>query len=104
MHSAPERADKLEKDNRERRWAVITADGGHSWIGRHTDPTDAEIEDTREALQRTGVTGWLAIAAGAYYSAARIELLMVRPLYGAGDWDLAVSEFQRRRRGALVAS
>jgi hypothetical protein len=42
----------------ERRWIVLMPDGGHISIGRHTDPSDDEIEAVAGKLRRAGTGGW----------------------------------------------
>jgi hypothetical protein len=85
---------------RERRWAVITQDGRHSWVGRHTDPTDAETVALTAALEHESLTGWLAVTEGVYYSDEVVTILMVRPLTGDGDWAAAAKAFLDRRQAA----
>ena len=45
----------------EKRWIVLTPDGGHVSIGRHTDPSEAEIETAAGKLRQAGTGGWLAV-------------------------------------------
>lgn len=89
---------------RERRWAAIAADGRHSWLGRHSDPSDAELADVAAALERAGTPGWLAVTEGVYYSGNDLGVLLVRPIWGDGDWDAALAAFRDRRREALAAT
>ena len=86
---------------RERRWAVIGSDGRHIWLGRHTDPTEKELTRVAEGLAETGTPGWLAVTEGVYYSNEELDVMMVRPLWGAGDWQDAVAAFRERRRRVL---
>jgi hypothetical protein len=85
----------------ETRWIVLATDGRHVTLGRHTDPTEEEIEATEAALKRAGRSGWLAVMKGGYYSRRPIELLMVRPLGGPEDaWNDAARAFEAIRRAA----
>jgi hypothetical protein len=86
---------------RERRWAVISADGSHGWVGRHTDPSEEELARVTQNLSRADVPGWLAVTEGVYYSRSELSVLLVRPLWGDGDWDAAMAAFHERRRRAL---
>ncbi len=83
----------------ERRWIVLAADGSHSTIGRHSDPSPEEINDAAKALDASRVAGWLAVAEGYYWrKRSRMSLMMVRPLTEIhADWDEAVRAFQRIR-------
>ncbi len=92
-----------ERRTRERRWIVLAEDGRHSTLGRDTDPTEAEIASTEQALAAQGLHGWLAIADGDYWAKRdKVGLLMVRPL-GAPltAFDSAADAFQTLRRRAL---
>jgi hypothetical protein len=51
----------------EKRWIILTPDGGHVSIGRHTDPSDDEVEVAAEKLRQAGTGGWLAVMEGPYY-------------------------------------
>jgi hypothetical protein len=48
----------------ERRWVVIAENGGHSTLGRHTDPTEDKIQTSEAALIAQALAGWLAVAEG----------------------------------------
>jgi len=89
---------------RERRWIVLDEDGCHVTLGRHSDPTEAEIGEAAEALRRSGTGGWLAVTEGVYYQPRdTISLMMVRELApGSASWDEAVAAFQRRRWETLT--
>ena len=88
---------------RERRWLVLTQDGRHATLGRHSDPTPSELDAASDALRRDGVGGWLAVLDGAYYDPmAAGTLLMVRILAEpALDWPAAAEAFAERRRTSL---
>lgn len=64
----------------ERRWLILGEDGRHVWLGRATDPSEAEIREAEAGLVRQGLAGWLAVSEGVYYSADRMHLLEVRTL------------------------
>jgi hypothetical protein len=86
----------------ETRWIVLTTDGQHATMGRHTDPSEGEIASAEEGLRRIPASGWLAVVRGRYYSREKLEVLMVRPLASPdpADWDRAVAGFLERRRVA----
>lgn len=90
---------------RERRWAVILADGTlGGWLGRNSDPTEEEIQRVADQLRQRGLTGWLAVTEGVYFDPAHAMTgLPVRLLAGAGDWDPAWLGFLRQRREKLDA-
>lgn len=104
MHIKGQRVTKAAKrSTRERRWIVLAEDGRHSTLGRDTDPTEAEIASTEQALAAQGLHGWLAVAEGDYWAKrGRVCLLVVRPL-GAPQmaFDSAAEAFQTLRQRAL---
>lgn len=65
---------------RERRWIVLSEDGRHVTLGRHSDPTDEDILKAEEALRAQGLTGWIAIMEGNPYVSDAPRLMEVRPL------------------------
>ena len=82
----------------EKRWIILTADGGHVSVGRHTDPSGEEVEAVASKLRTAGTGGWLAVMEGAYYGRGVVTLLNVREIVPAAiSWDDAVAAFQRRR-------
>jgi hypothetical protein len=87
----------------EKRWIILTPDGGHVSIGRHTDPTDDEIEIVAGKLQQAGTGGWLAVMEGAYYGRRKVTLLMVREIVPTGgSWAAAVAAFEGARQRATA--
>jgi hypothetical protein len=89
----------------ETRWIILCSNGQHSTIGRHRDPEESDIEKAREGLAAAGLSGWLAILKGGYYTRARGELLMVRPLGDdPGSWEQAVAAFQAIRQESSRAA
>jgi hypothetical protein len=91
--------------SKERRWLVLTANGEHSWLGRHSDPKPDEIEAVKRQLDELGIAGWLAVSEGAYYSRGLIKLLEVRAIGSAvGDWGAAEAAFHTRRRATLTTN
>jgi hypothetical protein len=86
----------------ERRWIVLSDDGRHVTLGRHSDPTPEELREAGEALHRVGLGGWLAVMEGTYYrNGTPVELMMVRELATPkSDWTTAVSDFRRLRSEA----
>jgi len=47
--------------SRERRWVVIAPDGRYVTLGRHSDPSELEVQDAENALRAQGLNGWLAV-------------------------------------------
>jgi hypothetical protein len=86
---------------REKRWALITADGRHSWLGRHTDPTEEELTRASETLAQADIAGWLAVTEGVYYGRGKLSVMMVRPLNGQADWEAALAAFHEARHRQL---
>jgi hypothetical protein len=91
---------------RERRWIVLGEDGRHVTLGRHSDPTAAEIAGAEEALTAQGLHGWLAVIEGAYWAKrGRVILLMVRPLgTPQSPFAEAAAAFETLRLRALQLS
>ncbi len=48
----------------ERRWVILDTLGRHVTVGRHTDPSDAELDAAAVTLAGEGVGGWLAVLEG----------------------------------------
>ena len=91
-----------EINARERRWIVLGGDGRHVTLGRHTNPTQGEIDAAEAALKASGQAGWLAVMQGRYYSRGAVDRLMVRPLACPGDaWDAAARAFETLRQTTL---
>ena len=84
---------------------VLTADGGHSWLGRHSDPTPEELSKCALALRQHGMAGWLCITEGVYYQPEHeLKVMLVRSLDGKGDYETALVAFRRRRAEVLKGS
>ncbi|GIX10387.1 hypothetical protein [Elioraea sp.] len=86
--------------SKEKRWIVLGEDGRHVTLGRHTDPTDAEIAAVQGALAAQGLGGWLAIMEGDYFGRrSPPALLMVRPLGSPAErFEAAVEAFETTRQ------
>jgi hypothetical protein len=89
----------------EKRWIILTLDGGHVSIGRHTDSSEDEIEAAAGKPRQAGTGGWLAVMEGSYYGQRKVTLLMVREVVPTGgSWETAVATFERTRRRATAPS
>lgn len=87
---------------RERRWLVLGEDGRHAWLGRATDPSEQEILEAEAGLVRQGLSGWLAVSEGVYYSADTMTVLEVRTLGNpASPFADAAQRFHDRRTETL---
>ena len=85
----------------ETRWIVLGADGRHVSLGR-TEPSEAEVMATSDALAAQGLSGWLARVQGEYYSRGKVTL---EPLQRIGishdaDWQAALTAFHAARQRA----
>ena len=85
----------------ETRWIVLGTDGRHVSLGR-TEPSEAEVLATSDALAAQGLSGWLARMQGEYYSRGKVT---VEPLQRIGivhdaDWQAALSAFHAARHRA----
>jgi hypothetical protein len=91
------------KVHKQRRWVVISSDGSHFWLGRHSDPSESDLSAATQKLESAGAVAWLAVTDGPYYTSDDgFSVLMVKPLTGAGDWQSAKAAFLSRR-SAIVA-
>ena len=87
---------------RERRWIVLSGDGRHVTIGRHTDPTEEQLTLAADQLRANGLGGWLAVTEGQYYSRGKLSVMMVRELAPASTtWEAAVAAFHTLRQRSL---
>jgi hypothetical protein len=80
---------------------MLGTDRRHICLGR-TEPSEAEITVTSNALAAQGLSGWLAHMQGDYYSRGKVTL---EPLERIGaeyeaDWELALAAFHAARRSA----
>lgn len=62
------------------RWIIITEDGHINSIGRHTEPSQAEIDRLELAMEAAGVCGWIAIMDRSAYAEGQPEFTMVREM------------------------
>lgn len=76
--------DEDRARKRERRWIVVAPDGRYVTLGRHSDPTEAEILAAEDGLRRQGLSGWLAVMEGSPYVGPAPQLMEVRPLASPG--------------------
>ncbi len=88
--------------DREKRWMILAATGQHSWMGRHSDPSEEELAKASAQLAALGMDAWLCIAEGNYWAAGYYAVLEVRPLHGNGDFDKALQTFLTKRSQALA--
>lgn len=87
--------------DREKRWMVLAATGQHSWLGRHSDPTDEELLAVSRAMAKLDMDAWLCVAEGNYWSDGYYAVLQVKLLNGNGKFDTALDEFMAKRRETL---
>jgi len=65
---------------RDLRWIVLAPDGRTVTLGRHSDPSEAEILAAEASLQNQGIGGWLAVMEGNPYTGPKPRFLEVRQL------------------------
>ena len=82
---------------------LLAEDGRHVWLGRHSDPTDAEVDEAGRALDGQGLAGWLVVMRGDYWAVAREPEVMVvrRVTQREGDGTRAAEMWRWLRRGKL---
>ena len=89
--------------SRERCWLVVADDGTHSIIGRHSDPSKEELDGFAAQVDRRGLTAWLVVSEGVYFSQEPVTLMVVRRISAAdGDWATAERRWHDRRTTALA--
>lgn len=64
------------------RWIILTEDGHTNTMGRHTEPSQAEIDRVESAMEAVGVRGWLALMDRSAHAAGQPEFTMVREIRG----------------------
>lgn len=85
----------------ERRWVILDTLGRHVTVGRHTDPSEVELDAASVALAGEGLGGWLAVLEGTYYGRRRVKLRKVAELVpGPVSFDLAAALFHAKREAA----
>jgi hypothetical protein len=87
--------------DREKRWVVLAQTGQHSWLGRHSDPSDQELAEVSLHMTQAGLGAWLCVAEGVYWGSGPYSLLEVRRLAEGGEFEAARDEFLRRRQEEL---
>ena len=77
-------------------------DGGHVWLSRATDPSAEEVQRAEDGLIKQGLSGWIAVSEGVYFSSDRMTLIKVRPLgTPAVPFSDAVAAFHALRAASL---
>jgi hypothetical protein len=62
------------------RWIIITEDGRINSIGRHTEPSQAELDRAESVMEAAGVRGWIAIMDRSAYAEGQPEFTIVREM------------------------
>ena len=88
----------------EQRWIVLGTDGGHVSLGR-SEPSEAQVKATSDALAVQGLSGWLARMQGEYYRRGKLTLEPLKRIGAAHepDWQAALSAFDAARQRAIDA-
>lgn len=89
---------------REKKWMLLAEDGRHVWLGRHSDPSSAELDASEARLRGMGLGGWLAVHEGDYWDGGPVVVMMVRPLASpVRSWDGALAAFEAERKAGLAS-
>lgn len=65
----------------ETRTIILGDDGRHVTMGRHSEPTEAEVAAAGGALAAKGIGGWLVRMEGDYYAKrGKLALVMIREI------------------------
>lgn len=79
------------------RWILLAETGEYSMLGRYREPDEEDVAAAEIALERNGISGWIAIMSHSVHQDAVPELLMVRPLRNPQTpFLLAVQAFRNR--------
>lgn len=62
------------------RWIIMTEDGRINLIGRHTEPSQAELDRAEMAMEAAGVRGWVAIMDRSAYAPGQPEFTPVKEM------------------------
>jgi hypothetical protein len=88
----------MEEVGLEVRWIILSTDGRHVTVGRHTDPSPEEVTRAEASLIAQGLTGWLVLLKGDYYARQQPTLIRIRNLGTPSClWEDAVVLFQKSR-------
>lgn len=89
----------------EMRWAVISLDGRHSWLGR-SEPTNDEMNKFRGLATSHKHTLWFARVEGEYYSHKPLIVTLWGNINtefgGEGSFEAAVAAFEVRRNRIIA--
>jgi hypothetical protein len=84
---------------------LLASTGDHSWLGRHSDPSDEELAKIAGQLNQLALTGWLCLAEGDYWADnGHYVVLEVRKLAGNDEFQVALNIFKNKRARALCLS
>jgi hypothetical protein len=90
--------------DREKRWMLLASTGDHSWLGRHSDPSDEELAKLAGKLNQLALSGWLCIAEGDYWADnGHYAVMEVKRLAGNSDFQGALNIFNKKRAATLCS-
>lgn len=77
------------------RTIILADDGRYVTLGRHSEPTEAEVSAAAQALAAKGIGGWLATMSGTAYQRRCPTIEMRREIATPRQsWEAAVAAFQ----------
>jgi hypothetical protein len=62
------------------RWVILLEDGRYNLLGRHTEPTEADIMRAEGAMMAAGARGWLAIMDRSEFATGKPIFSMVKEI------------------------
>jgi len=83
------------------RTIVLAADGRYVTLGRHSEPSDAELAQVTETLAAEGLTAWLATMQGSPFGKRAPKIAVIRALHGKGDFAAAVAAYRATARAGV---
>jgi len=85
----------------ETRTIILSDDGRHVTLGRHSEPSDTEVAASGASLAALGVGGWLCTLTGTYYGRRKVTLACIREVAASrADFATAEAAFHANRKAA----
>ncbi|MEN3174931.1 hypothetical protein ABDK75_02765 [Gluconobacter sp. OJA] len=80
-------------------WLIIAEDGRHVSLGRHTSPTEDELNVVEKGLLSQGLGGWLVRTMGNYYDRKKSYNIFVEKQIAPASvtWEVAETRFSKIR-------
>ena len=85
----------------ETRTIILSDDGRHVTLGRHSEPSESEVAAAGAALAGFGMGGWLCTLTGTYYGRRKVTLTCILEVAAPrADFATAETAFHANRKAA----